>query len=151
MNERIRDLDDEVALRVLAIMAGAHHSEETVGPPNIAEAIPALQAAFQLEKGDIGQVSDGDLARAALLVYAYDPAHREGLEALLDTPVARHRYAVGTGMAITAAILVVLQTHLRFERTEKGKWNVLVEKKGTDSSEMIGALVKKLLEYVNEG
>ena len=42
------------------------------------------------------------------------------------------------------AVLIVLQTHVKFERTPDGKWSLKVEKKPTSDS-LLKGLVQKLI------
>jgi hypothetical protein len=46
-------------------------------------------------------------------------------------------------------VLVVLQTHVKFERDKAGRWSVKIEKKPTDNS-LLKPLVQKLLSFIGE-
>ena len=48
---------------------------------------------------------------------------------------------------MTTAVIIVLQTDVRFERREDGKWSVKVEKKPSSDSQ-VKALVQKLLAHI---
>lgn len=47
---------------------------------------------------------------------------------------------------LTAAVLVVLQMHVRFERTSDGKWRLKIEKKAA-SDALLKGLVQKLTSF----
>ena len=58
----------------------------------------------------------GELARQALLLVAEDPEIGPKLEQLIEHPP--QKFGLGTTMVITAAVLIALQTHVKFERDE---------------------------------
>jgi hypothetical protein len=93
----------------------------------------------------MASISDGELARAVLLVIASDPEHRAGIELMLDHPPSEKFVVVETALLVSA-VLIALQTHVRFDRDKQGKWTVKIEKKPTDSS-LLKDLVKKLLAF----
>jgi hypothetical protein len=61
-------------------------------------------------------------------------------------PQSLQKFDFGASIALTAAVLIVLQTHIRFERGTDGKYNLLVEKKPT-SDALLKGLVQKLISY----
>jgi hypothetical protein len=138
---RIASLDDPTALRLLSTVARPRlraGNLETSLTPDLGD---ALRDAF----GPPSSVrpTDGDLARAALLLLAADPAMEPPLAALLDGPQPERFDAIET-VSLLVGALVVLQTHVRFERTAAGKWKVLVDKPTTKDS-LLKPLVEKLL------
>ncbi len=148
MEDRIAALDDAEALRLVQTIGAAFaraEDYETHLPPDLQA---TLGAAFDAASAG-GTVSEGDLARAALQLYAEDPEHRAALTAMLDHP-APQSFDLGATLAVTAAVLVILQTHVRFYRDKDGKWTLKVEKKPT-SDALLKPLVQKLLGFVSGG
>jgi hypothetical protein len=89
--------------------------------------------------------SQGDVARTALLIVASDSDHRTNIEAMLNNQPAE-KFAIIETALIVSAVLIALQTHVRFERDKLGKWAVSVEKKPTNST-LLTKLIKKLLAF----
>ena len=91
-------------------------------------------------------VSEGDLARAALMLLADDPAHRPIIDAM-----ASHQPAEQLGLVETAAVmgsvLFVLGIHVKVERDKAGKWTVKIEKKPTDTK-LLTTLLEKLSGWI---
>jgi hypothetical protein len=87
----------------------------------------------------------GDLARQALLLLADDLQNGEALAALIAGSPPEVFFGVGEVALITAA-LVVLQTHVLFERDRGGKIHIEIEKKPTQDS-LLRDLVQKLLSF----
>ena len=146
----IRGLDDARAVRVLKAFAKprlhAGGEAETAWTPELER---ALRREFPAEAGAAravaGTVSEGDLARQALLLLADDPQNREALAALIEGPPPEMFFGVGEVALITAA-LVVLQTHVLFERDGDGKIHIKIEKKPTRDS-LLKDLVQELLGF----
>ncbi len=86
-------------------------------------------------------IGEGDLARSALLLLASEPDYREGLAALVASPPPQRMLGPWETMALASAVLVVLQTHFKFERD---KQTVNLEKKPTDA-QLLKAVIQKLL------
>ena len=104
-----------------------------------------LAQKFQLERGTV-LVSEGELARQALLVLAEDPETRKRIEAMAAGAAgSAQKYDFGT-IGLTAAVLIVLQTHVRFERDSNGTWSLKLEKKPT-SDTLLKNLVQKLITF----
>ena len=145
MDDRIRGPDDAQAVRVLATFARAWLRAggvaETEWTPELDR---ALRQDFPAEAdaGRAASVSEGDLARQALLLLADDPQNREALAALIEGPPPESFEVVGT-VALFAATLVVLQTHVLFERDRDGKIHIKIEKKPTRDS-LLKDLVQEL-------
>jgi len=50
-------------------------------------------------------------------------------------------------LALATAVLIVLQTHVRFQRDAQGKWTLTIEKKPASDS-LLKDLAQKLLAYL---
>ena len=144
IQDRIASLDDATARRVLATFARAQaNPTETALTPELRQAL--REFATGPETAAVS-ASEGDLARAALLLLADDPQQQPMLTALIEGP-APTRFGVLETVAIVSAVLVVLQTHVKFERDKAGRWSVKIEKKPTDNS-LLKPLVQKLLSFI---
>ncbi|MEI2783449.1 MAG: hypothetical protein V9H25_20345 [Candidatus Competibacter sp.] len=144
IQDRIASLDDATARRVLATFARAQATPtETALTPELRQAL--REFATGPETAAVS-ASEGDLARAALLLLADDPQQQPMLTALIEGP-APTRFGVLETVAIVSAVLVVLQTHVKFERDKAGRWSVKIEKKPTDNS-LLKPLVQKLLSFI---
>ena len=148
MDDMIRGLDDSQAVRVLTTFARARlragDVAETEWTPELDR---ALRQDFPAEAdaGRAASVSEGDLARQALLLLADDPQNRNALTALIAGPPPESFEVVGT-VALVVAMLVVLQTHVLFERDRDGKIHIKIEKKPTRDS-LLKDLVQKLFGF----
>ncbi len=170
MDDVITSLDDATAKRVLVAIAQGRLSDGDVQTELTPELVEALQDAFAAgdspgeaiaapgsgdpspgsAAGSSGPASDGDLARDALAVLVdEDPQVTEHIEALAEAPPTRSFSLVGA-VALTTAALLVLQTHVRVERTETGDWSVLVEKKPT-KDRLLTTLAQKLVALYSGG
>ena len=144
MKDLIQSLDDATARRVLATFARAQATPaETALTPELRQ---ALQEFAPAPETAAVSANEGDLARAALLLLADDPQQQPMLTALIEGP-APTRFGVLETVAIISAVLVVLQTHVKFERDKEGRWSVKIEKKPTDNS-LLKPLVQKLLSFI---
>ena len=113
--ERIRELNDRTAARLLDVIANSRVQEggvETEMSPDMAE---ALRAEFGIDAPP-DAVAPGDLARDALLLLARDPAHERELMNLLTGPETKTFGVDPVTAAVITGALVVLQTHVRIER-----------------------------------
>jgi hypothetical protein len=138
----IASLDDATAVYLLSTVARPRlraGNVETALTPEIGE---ALRDGFGPATGD--RPSEGELAREALLVLAADPAMEAPLTALLHGSQAESFSDVAETVGLVVAALVVLQTHVRVERTTAGKWKVVIDKP-TTSTKLLQPLVSKLL------
>lgn len=139
VQDRIASLDDATARRVLATFARAQaNPAETALTPELRQALrefaPAPETAVSIK--------EGDLARAALLLLADDPQQQPMLAALIEGPTPTKFGALETAAVVTA-VLLVLQTHVKFERDKDGRWTLKIEKKPTDNS-LLKSLAQKL-------
>jgi hypothetical protein len=135
-------LSDATTRRVLATVARARLH----GGATPLELTPDLGRALA-EALDIAPphepASEGDVARLALRLLAEDPVQRQTILTLASEP-PRERFDFTATLAVAAAVLLVLQTHLRFARDKDGKWTLTVEKEPTTET-LLKPLVQKLL------
>ncbi len=142
MSDRINRLGDNEAMSVLRAYAGARVTE---GMPRAddAEVRRALAEAFGVEGDGVG-VSEGEVARLALKLPASEKGTREAIEGLIDGPRVQMFADPVTGIALSVAVIAVLQTYVKFERKEDGTWTVKIEKQPTDAGLLV-ELVRKAL------
>ncbi len=153
LEDQIRRLDDDTAVRILETAAGARwHAEveayQTELTPELAQ---ALRDAFVVASEESATAGRGDLAREALVVLAADPQQRPALEAFVQNPSATPtRMALlefaGATAVITAA-LIALQTRAKIQRDKQGNLTWSIEVKPTDLS-VLKPLVEKLLSLI---
>jgi hypothetical protein len=144
MPEMIQQLDDATAQSILSVIA---RSRSAMGPESI-DWTPDLRQALasEFEAKAAASIAEGELARQALLVLAEDSETRDAIEIMAAQPQRLQKFDFGASIALTAAVLIVLQTRIRFERTTDGKYSLLVEKKPT-SDALLKSLVQKLISY----
>ncbi len=146
MTDTIRNLDDLTAQHILAVIARSR--ARTIGEdiPWSSNLRQALVGEFEVEPG-AASVSEGELARQALLVLAEDPETRQAIETMAAAAEqSPPKFDFGASIAITAAVLFVLQTHVKFDRHPDGKWSLQLEKKPT-SDALLKDLVQKLISF----
>ncbi len=142
----IRNLDDNTAKKILGIVARSRKqaTDQVVAwDPNLGQ---TLAQEFELS-GVAGPVSDGELARQALLLLAEDPETGNAIETMAASSASAEKFDFGATLGLTAAVLIVLQTHVRFERNSDGTWNLKIEKKPT-SDALLKGLVQKLIGFM---
>lgn len=147
--DMIQSLDDGSAGRALSIFARAQlrrRGYETEWHPEMRE---ALLGALQVDPGVAPAPSEGELARQALLVLVDDPQHREAICAIIQSPPPEKLGILEAAAAVTA-VLVVLQTHVKFERDKDGRLSLKIEKKPA-SEGLLKSLVEKLLAFMGGG
>jgi hypothetical protein len=135
-------LDDATAQRLLATVAQARLRTGAVTLEPTADLGRVLAEGLAVTPPE-EPTSEADIARLALRMLAEDPSTREVIVALASAP-RPERFDPGTTLAVTTAVLLVLQTHIRFNRDKAGKWTLTVEKKPTTES-LLKPLVQKLL------
>jgi len=146
MADTIRNLDDLAAQHVLAVIAKSRARSAREDLPWNSNLRQALAGEFQVEPGE-ASVSEGELARQALLVLAEDPETRSAIETMATAAEqSPQKFDFGASVGITAAVLFVLQTHIKFDRQPDGKWSLQLEKKPT-SDALLKGLVQKLISY----
>ncbi len=124
--------------------SGARSGSEDI--PWNSDLCQALAGEFQVEAG-ADPVSGGELARQALLVLAEGPETRKAIETMVSrSEEGLLSYDFGATIALTVAVLFVLQTHINFERRPDGTWSLQVEKNPT-SDALLKGLVQKLIGF----
>ncbi|HWW23525.1 MAG TPA: hypothetical protein VNY78_06445 [Edaphobacter sp.] len=145
IQDLIQSLDDKTAKQILGRIAGSQPApggERIAWSPEIGK---ALAEEFGVAAPAGGTISEGELARQALLVLAEDPEAEIAIERLASTPMeGGQTFDFGIGIAV--AVLIVLQSHVKFERNPDGKWSLKVEKKPTSDS-LVKGLVQKLIGF----
>ena len=139
---KIATLDDRAALDIVTRYAAARLRAgelETECTPDIRQALTD-----EFGTSTAGEVSEGDLARAALAVLAEDPRNHDMLQAFLDGPPAE-RMGVAATIAIVTAALVVLQTSVKIEHKD-GRTTVVIHKPSMKDSALV-KLAAKLLRF----
>lgn len=143
----IQNLGDNQAQQILAAIARSQLGSSTQAPPWNSDLAKSLAREFHVEP-ETAAASEGELARQALLVLAEDPATRTAIETMAaNWDNSRQKFDFGASLGITAAVLFVLQTHIKFERTPDGKWSLKMEKKPT-SEKLLKPLVEKLISFM---
>lgn len=143
VKDLIQSLDDATARRVLDSIARAQTaSAATTLTPELRQAL--REFAISPETAAVS-ASEGDLARAALLLLADDPQQQPILAALIEGP-APTKFGVLETAAVVTAVLLVLQTHVKFERDKDGRWSIEIVKEPTDKA-LLMPLVQKLLSH----
>src|SRR5690242_13509444 len=146
MEHRLATLDDPSAIGLLLALA----APKLHGTPLQPDLTPALRRDLTSTYG-LAPVapSEADLARETLPFLARDPALHPVLTAFLDGPQAEsfgktpvNKAALGKKIAVAAAVVALLQTHLHIECNSEGQWHLLVDKP-TTSDEVLKALVPK--------
>jgi len=95
-----------------------------------------------------GPVGGGEVARAALLVLAEDAKTREAIETMArHMPEARQAFVEPGTVALTAAALVVLQSHVELKSGMDGKWSFAYTKPGAPVA-LLKPLVEKLAGWL---
>jgi hypothetical protein len=135
-------LDDTTARRLLATVAATRLRSGAITLEPTAELGRALAEGLAVTPPE-EPTSEADIARLALRLLAEDPSTREVIVALAPAP-RPERFDPGTTLAVTTAVLLVLQTHIRFNRDKAGKWTLTAEKKPTTES-LVKPLVQRLL------
>jgi hypothetical protein len=140
LTDRIQSLDDATARRVLTTFARAQSPQpETQLTPALAQALRE----FAPEPA-AGPVTEGDIARTALLLLADDPHQQPILTALINGP-GPQKMAVLETTGVIVAVLMALQTQVKFERDKDGRYSFKIEKKPTDAG-LLKTLIQGLLK-----
>jgi len=81
-------------------------------------------------------------------VLAEDPETRQAIATMAaNLPETPSKFDAGATLALATAVLIVLQTHVRFQRDAQGKWTLTIEKKPASDS-LLKDLAQKLLAYL---
>jgi hypothetical protein len=141
----IQSLNDATAI---LIVKGIASSRPAPGGERIAltpDLEKALADEFKIAGPAGATISEGELARQALQVLAEDPEMTKTIERMASTP-PEGAQTFDFGIGLTVAVLIVLQTHVKFERGSDGKWSLSMEKKPTSDS-LLKGLVQKLISF----
>src|SRR5580658_3598404 len=142
----IQHLDDRKAEQILVAIARSLRSSGVKPPTWSSDLEHAVASEFDVEPG-APPVSDGELARQALVLLAEDPEMHASIETMAanwDDSV--QRFDFGAALSLTTAALIALQTHVKFERTSNGKWTLRIEKKPTRDG-LLKALAEKIIRF----
>jgi hypothetical protein len=146
MLESIQKLDDASAIRILSAVARAELRNGSFETELTPELRILMMREFDIPISPAEKATGGELARQALVVLSEEPQRRQVIESLIKGPAPDKFVAVET-VALAAAIMVVLQTHVKFERDKDGRFTLKIEKKPT-STTLLKPLVRKLLAFV---
>jgi hypothetical protein len=144
-------IDDDHAIHILKVIADGrlkNPSDELLLFDLDVQA--ALAKAFG--KSSQSETSRGELARSALDLLTEDPAFAEPIHLMAMQPISvatRHRYLDVSTIAITTAVLLVLQTRIKFKLDDNGKWSVEIHKKAA-SDAILKLVVQRLLATVDK-
>ena len=145
--ERVAGLSDEEAVRILATIAEARRGRGESVPVWDEGLAEALADEFGVERA-AQPVSEGEVARQALMVLALDAETAGPLAAMVARP-GPERFDLGavSGTLLLAGAMMALQAQVEIERDKEGRWRVLVRKEaGKDGA--IGPVVRKLVELI---
>ena len=141
--------NDETAIHILKTIAQVRLQPESGDLPPTPAVRDILAAAF----GDPMAISatKGELARAALDLLAQDPAFAEEIRGMAGQPGvsgASQKYFDAAGIALTTAVLLVLQTRFKFKVSQKREWSIEIDKKSAGDA-LIKGLVQRLLSLLD--
>ncbi len=148
MGGSIEELSDHDAILILSLVV-----ENELGAEDFAEELPAglndaLEKEFDLSAA-AGPVSDGDMARQALLLLACDPDREQRIIALAESPTRSFIEPV-TAIVLTAAVVAVLKTGVKYKRRSDGEWELEIDSPSLDKESLKG-FVDKLLSWIPKG
>ncbi|MFO0910637.1 MAG: hypothetical protein U0794_20205 [Isosphaeraceae bacterium] len=166
LTRKIQKLSDAQAIVVLNTYTNKYLKKKAAETKLTAEMKKALTTYLKKEAGNEAPTapeSDGSVARTSLLLLASDARRAKALVVLVEegskTPakksaksqagktdadqVTLESITLGT-VALATVCIVVLQTHVVFERDKDGKLFVRVEKKPTETG-LITPIVRKIL------
>jgi len=147
MESEIRELDDVTAVRILAAIA-KHGPAQSGGELELtADLKDAL--ARQLGVRPQGEpVSDGEIAREALVLLAQDRTLGPNVAAMAANPEPmRMAWDPLTAIALSAAVVMVLKTHFEIKRDAQGRWTIHVKSPALDKG-LLKGFVEKLLGWI---
>lgn len=142
LEDLLTQLDDQRAINLLQQFAKGQISKL----PDTSECSRQIAEQMRTEFGVLSVVSEplseGALAREALLFLASTSEHREGVHYLVEHP-STERFSVVETALLFSAVLIALQTHVRVERDKSGAWTFKIEKKSTDLG-LLKDIIQKL-------
>ena len=145
----IENLGDDDAIRILSLIA-----KHELGAEDSAEELPAglndaLEKKFDLSAA-AGPVSDGDMARHALLLLALDPEIEQKITTMAENPSPPRKLGPITTLALTAALIAVLKTGVKYKRHPDEKWELEIDSPPLDK-DLLKGFVEKLLSWIPKG
>jgi hypothetical protein len=147
LNNKILPLDDKTAVNILQTFAKAQLNSESYYTELKPSLRKELMEEFNVTELKTHAPGEGELARQALLLLAEDPQYVEVIGAIVAAPIPEKFLGVVETVSLVAAILVVLQTQVRFERDKEGRYSFIIEKKSTSES-LLKLLIQKLLAFI---
>jgi hypothetical protein len=141
-------MEDQTAIRILKTIGTQLKSTAGAIPSN-PDATAALRAAFS---GDSeAPPTEGELARAALDLLSADPAFAEPIRVMAaqSGPSGPQRYIEPATIALTSAVLLALQTRIKFKLDHTHKWSLEIEKKATADA-TVKLVAQRLLAYLDK-
>lgn len=146
MSIPIEKLDDATALRLFAIIAKYELDSGATEQRLTSEQLTVLQDEFGTVE-TATPVSDGDIARAALMLLAEDPKLRQKIEALAQGGAPDSFSAeLLTDAAIVTAAITVLKTGVDVKKDKDGKWTLHLYTRPLDNK-ILSTFVQKLLGW----
>lgn len=143
-SEIIQNLDDITAQEILGAMARSRARAIDQNVPWSASLGQALAHEFHVDQGT-ALVSEGDLARLALLLLADDPETRAAIEAMAASKESAQKFDFGATIGLTAAALRSANTcefrarfgwEVEFEGREETDQRRAVEGLGAEATEL---------------
>lgn len=107
----------------------------------------ALSAAFRAQPQT--PTSEGDLARAALAFLSEDPNFAEPIRVMASSPNRPQRFFEPSTIALTTAVLLALQTRIKFKRDQSGKWSLEIDKKSSVDA-ILKQVAQRLLPFLSK-
>lgn len=141
-------MEDQTPVRILKIIAQTR-LRSTVGEP-ITEPVAGhvLSKNFG-ESAASTPPSETELAAAALDLLSQDPEFAEPIR-LMKTPSSRpQQYIEPAIIALTTAVLLVLQTRIKFKADQSGKWSVDIDKKSAGDA-TLKLVIQRLLPFLQK-
>lgn len=149
MDGTIRALSDNDAIRILSRIAkhrlGATEMEAEL-PVGLGD---ALRNEFDVSATG-APISDGDMARHALLLLAQDPEMENVIATMAENPERAQKLGPITAIVLTAAVVAALKTSVRYKRLSNGEWELEIDSPSLDKESLKG-FVDKLLSWIPKG
>ena len=146
MNQIIRDLGDDDAVRIFTTIVKHHFSDQEPEVVPTGELIGALADQLGVEPGHVG---DGDVARQALEMLAGDDELNARIGDMAEAPPMRFMPGLGE-IALVTAVVMLLKSRIDLERDKKGQWRFRFKSDPLDK-EIFAPLAKKLPSWIPLG
>ena len=144
---RIAALSDEQAVQVLALAVYRDRAPAPMDPQLEAHLREAAHDADTAALAAQPAASDGDLARATLRYLADVGPERAGdvqRAITLTSPEPTERFIDPASLVISGLVLLALQTEVRLDRDQQGRWRFRFHKQPMRDS-TLGAVLGKLI------